>query len=84
MPVFRRAVLLRLACVQVFGIDPHTPQRPDQVAGLSVEPARGNEVSQRINNVVAQLRRDRPTRPALYVIRQGRHPLAVPQGCCGC
>ncbi|KAK9850792.1 hypothetical protein WJX84_010745 [Apatococcus fuscideae] len=56
---------------QVFGIDPHTPQRPDQVAGLSVEPARGNEVSQRINNVVAQLRRDRPTRPALYVIRQG-------------
>ena len=57
--------------IQVFGADASTAQRPDQVASLSLEPVRPNQLSQRINNVVAQLRKDRPTRPALFVIRQG-------------
>ncbi|KAK9861048.1 hypothetical protein WJX84_009471 [Apatococcus fuscideae] len=63
--------------VQVFGADASTAQRPDQVASLSLEPVRPNQLSQRINNVVAQLRKDRPTRPALFVIRQGT-PMEAP------
>lgn len=62
----------------MFGPDASTAQRPDQLASLSVEPVRPNQLSQRINNVVAQLRKDRANRPALFIIRQGDpHPHTV-------
>ena len=61
--------------MQVFGADASTMQRPDQMAALSVEPVRPNELSRRVNSVVAEIRRGRPTRPSLYTIRQGRSPL---------
>ncbi len=55
-------------------MDASIAQRPDQAAKLSLEPVRPNEISQRINSVVAELRRAKPTWPSLYIIRQGTHP----------
>lgn len=54
---------------QVFEVD----QAPTQDAPLSVEPVRkGRELSERINALIADLRRDRAVYPQCFVVRQGK------------
>ena len=59
--------------LQVFGVDPRTTGRgPDQAPTLVLEPARkGSEMSERINAVVNQLRKGRPTYQKCFTVRQG-------------
>ena len=48
-------------------------QVPPQDAVLSIEPVRkGRELSERINALVADLRKGRPVYPQCFVVRQGR------------
>lgn len=55
--------------LQVFEVD----QAPTQDAPLSVEPVRkGRELSERINALIADLRRDRAVYPQCFVVRQGK------------
>lgn len=54
--------------VQVFGLE----QPPPQDAVLSVEPVRqGRELSERLNALIADLRKGRPVYPQCFVVRQG-------------
>ena len=69
---------------QVFGLE----QAPAQEAVLSVEPVRkGRELSERINALIADLRKGRPVFPQCFVVRQGMYPataqlvLACAAGC---
>ena len=57
---------------QVFGIDPKTG-KPTDAAGssLSVEPARQSLLSQRINAVLASLRKGRANYQKCFSVRQG-------------
>lgn len=54
--------------VQVFGLE--QPPPPDAV--LSVEPVQqGRELSERLNALIADLRKGRPVYPQCFVVRQG-------------
>ena len=65
------SVLARLSLhvlLQVFEVE----QAPAQDAVLSVEPVRkGGELSERINALIADLRRGRAVFPQCFVVRQG-------------
>ncbi|KAK9811733.1 hypothetical protein WJX72_009241 [[Myrmecia] bisecta] len=54
---------------QVFGVDPAHP--PQDSLGLAVEPARNNELSQRINALLRALRAGRANYQNCFVVRQG-------------
>lgn len=46
---------------------------PPQDAILNIEPVcKGRELSERINALVSDLRKDRPVYPQCFVVRQGR------------
>ena len=69
---FERAVASLIFNLQVFGIDPKTG-KPTDAAGssLSVEPARQSSLSQRINAVLASLRKGRANYQKCFSVRQG-------------
>ena len=61
--------------LQVFEVE----QAPPQDGALSVEPVRkGRELSERINALIADLRRGRAVYPQCFVVRQGKCPADVP------